>query len=632
MQTKLKPQVLSVLLFLGLFSCTTEETDQQPVEYTGTFSLNIALDNTTEVSFGRTANTTSTDNFLVKILKNDEEVAVFDNYADMAQQEELETGKYSIVVTSGEEQPAAFDNPLYSATQEFTIAYGSNTAIDITCALLNAKVKLTFSDTFKNKYPDASADVYTEEALLNFTENKEGFFSIVENTISPIVRVNYTKEDVDRVKLTQFSELKSNYEVAVIVNYNQENDVVFFGEEYTPMTEKEVLMEIKESIHPNSTYLYNWGDDVPFNEWYGINVNEDGFVDSLKLHIIKPLPTSIENLTHLKTLEINHRKAGGGLPDDKTLPIEYFSSSQLTSLKTFGGKFDWNNILMFNKLEHLVFTGFSTTPIGNELSEFKNLKTLWISVSDVYGVIGEPFHQSFNDELKKLTQIEELIIKDLNYNLLTIPENIGDFTKLKILKLKSDGITGDLPNEIYQLTNLEELVIEGQFTGEISSSIYNLTNLTSLHLYGNLTGSIPNAIANLDKLIWLSLAGNNLTGNIISEFGLMENLYVLYLNDNQFTGEIPKELGALPELTHVDFSNNQLSGSIPEEIEQISTLYSLYLSHNQLSGTIPEFFATMRNLRSLHLDNNNFEGTISQDIIDRLRTFDLTYDDKNAPE
>ncbi|AZQ65350.1 DUF4493 domain-containing protein [Flammeovirga pectinis] len=610
MQTTLKAQVLCILLFLGLFSCTTEETDQEPVEYTGTFSLNIALDNTTEVSFGRIANTTSTDNFLVKILKNDEEVAVFDNYADMAQQEELEVGKYSILVTSGEEQPAAFDNPLYSATQEFTITNRSNTAIDITCALLNAKVKLTFSDTFKNKYPAASADVYTEDALLNFTENKEGFFSIVENTISPIVRVNYTKEDVDRVKLTQFSELKSNYEVAVIVNYNQENDVVFFGEEYTPMTEKEVLMEIKETLHPNGWY-FNWEDDIPFNEWNGVNVNENGFIDSLDLHIIKPLPASIENLTHLKTLEISHRTIGGGISNENTFPIQFFSMNQLTSLTITSAKFNFNNIFNFVNLEKLDFSKiFSEKAIGSNLSSLKKLKFLDIKTypkpnyPDVNKLAAD-----FNNELGMLTQLEFIKLDIDNDSSLVIPPNIGNFSNLhyldienknihsipmsignlkKLTEIKIVGTEIKIPNELYYVTSLKKLSISNISEQEISSLIYNLenltylsligklkgnipnalgnlTNLTYLILEGDLTGTIPNAIANLDKLTNLYLSGNNLTGSIISEIGLMESLVSLGLQNNLLTGEIPKELGNLSKLEYIGFSNNQLSGSIPQK-------------------------------------------------------------------
>jgi len=68
------------------------------------------------------------------------------------------------------------------------------------------------------------------------------------------------------------------------------------------------------------------------------------------------------------------------------------------------------------------------------------------------------------------------------------------------LNLPESGLTGEIPPEIGNLTNLTYLNLSyNQLTGEIPSSIGNLTNLTYLSLYYNqLTGEIPESICDLN--------------------------------------------------------------------------------------------------------------------------------------
>ncbi len=67
--------------------------------------------------------------------------------------------------------------------------------------------------------------------------------------------------------------------------------------------------------------------------------------------------------------------------------------------------------------------------------------------------------------------------------------------------------------------NLEILLLpENQITGEIPSEIGNLTNLSNLNLSNNsLTGSIPPELGNLTNLNYLNLSDNQLTGLIPNE-------------------------------------------------------------------------------------------------------------------
>ena len=82
------------------------------------------------------------------------------------------------------------------------------------------------------------------------------------------------------------------------------------------------------------------------------------------------------------------------------------------------------------------------------------------------------------------------------------------------LDIERNQLTGGIPAELGDLTNLEELSLnENQLTGEIPAELGDLTNLEELSLHDNqLTGEIPAELGDLTYLRWLALAGNQLTG------------------------------------------------------------------------------------------------------------------------
>ena len=164
-----------------------------------------------------------------------------------------------------------------------------------------------------------------------------------------------------------------------------------------------------------------------------------------------------------------------------------------------------------------------------------------------------------------------------------------DIEETTELDLYNSGLTGEIPPEIGQLTNLTNLDLVGnQLTGEIPSEIGNLTNLTRLELYDNqLTGEIPVEIGNLTNLTRLTSNDNQLTGEIPSWIGNLTSLERLWLRNNQLTGEIPPEIGNLTNLNILWLDNNQLTGEIPEEICNIEDS-SPSLTNNQLCPPYPE--------------------------------------------
>ena len=207
---------------------------------------------------------------------------------------------------------------------------------------------------------------------------------------------------------------------------------------------------------------------------------------------------------------------------------------------------------------------------------------------------------------------------DLRTNQLTgeIPAELGNLTNLEGLDLYGNQLTGEIPAELGNLTNLTHLYLSGnQLTGEIPAELGNLANLQTLHLYSNqLTGAIPAELGSLPSLQSLWLQGNQLTGAIPAELGSLPSLEVLDLRTNQLTGEIPAELGDLTNLEGLWLASNQLTGEIPAELGNLTNLKYLYLSGNQLTGEIPAELGNLTNLELLSLNRNQLTGAIPAEL------------------
>jgi len=121
---------------------------------------------------------------------------------------------------------------------------------------------------------------------------------------------------------------------------------------------------------------------------------------------------------------------------------------------------------------------------------------------------------------------------------------------------------------------------------ELWDECYNIEETTNLSLVGDqLTGEIPSEIGNLTNLEILQLQYNQLTGEIPSEIGNLTNLILLSLYTNQLTGEIPSWIGNLTNLTHLELLNNQLSGLIPDNLCDVD---NVYLTENKLCPPYPD--------------------------------------------
>ncbi|GMP63114.1 hypothetical protein CsSME_00024934 [Camellia sinensis var. sinensis] len=125
--------------------------------------------------------------------------------------------------------------------------------------------------------------------------------------------------------------------------------------------------------------------------------------------------------------------------------------------------------------------GLKVTLSNLNFSSFPRLRTLELFNNSLYGTIPPP-------QKKKICSLWRLTYLSLPFNNLsgTIPIEIGQLTKLRILYMNRNQIGGSIPQQIGLLSSLNELgLYTNNLTGSIPSSIGNLGNLTILYLYDN---------------------------------------------------------------------------------------------------------------------------------------------------
>ena len=242
----------------------------------------------------------------------------------------------------------------------------------------------------------------------------------------------------------------------------------------------------------------------------------------------------------------------------------------------------------------------------------------------------------------------------------------GTPLRVTVLSLLGWGLTGEIPEELGTLSNLQSLVLSGnQLTGEIPEELGDLVNLRVLSLIGNrLTGVFPQELTGLTALTLFAFYDNpglcapideafqrwlqgidSLLGSSCAPSDSAEDRSVLlelygatdgenwadntnWLSDRPIrewhgvfndangrvtglvrtrdglVGEVPAELGNLSNLQWLLLGWNQLTGEIPSDLGNLSNLKWLWLSDNQLTGELPLSLTALTMLRRFHFNNN----------------------------
>ncbi|ESR62166.1 hypothetical protein CICLE_v10018259mg, partial [Citrus x clementina] len=163
----------------------------------------------------------------------------------------------------------------------------------------------------------------------------------------------------------------------------------------------------------------------------------------------------------------------------------------------------------------------------------------------------------------------------------TIPPHVGNLSFLVYLDFSGNSFHDTIPNELKQLRRLK---------------IVDLSN-------SSLSGSLPDDLCNIfPELESFDVSSNKITGQLPSSLGDCNKLKRLSISVNKITGTIPRTVGNLTEL----------ESEFPPAIFNVSSLKSIVLADNSLSGSIPVDFCL--HLEELYLYNNKFTGRIPKNL------------------
>jgi len=183
---------------------------------------------------------------------------------------------------------------------------------------------------------------------------------------------------------------------------------------------------------------------------------------------------------------------------------------------------------------------------------------------------------------------------------------VGDniVSKLKILNLSQNQITGQLPPSLALLSELEYLDLSSNLLeGTLHPNIFNIKSLVTLWLSYNKLNKIAKEIANLSNLKNLFLNDNELT-ELPEEITNLTNLEILNLQNNNFKN-LPNGLSNLQKLKFLDISNNELN-AMPLGISSLKAL-EILLAHNNFIKTLAADLLNLNALRQFSIYNNALE-------------------------
>ncbi|MCQ2051581.1 MAG: M64 family metallo-endopeptidase [Bacteroidaceae bacterium] len=255
--------------------------------------------------------------------------------------------------------------------------------------------------------------------------------------------------------------------------------------------------------------------------------------------------------------------------------------------------------------------------IPPEIRYLKKLKRIFIYGTNFSNTLENPRGIegcTIPNEVGELSELEEFYIRGDFVG--CIPKEFSKLKKLKSLAITETGISGEIPKEIGDIETLEVLYLAfNPLTGKIPSELGKLSNLRSLILHGResqISGSLPIEICNLPKLEELYLGGQ-LSGEIPHEIGNLKKLKRLVVNWSNIGGELPMELGNLTNLVLLQIDDSPISGSIPSSLANCKNLEALLIEACPITGPLPKWISEIKSLKKLSFYMTNMSGTVPKE-------------------
>ncbi|RLM60580.1 hypothetical protein C2845_PM14G15590 [Panicum miliaceum] len=231
-----------------------------------------------------------------------------------------------------------------------------------------------------------------------------------------------------------------------------------------------------------------------------------------------------------------------------------------------------------------------------------------------------------SSDIFELTSLRSLSLAFNNFDANPWPNRgFEKLTELKYLDLSYSGLSGALPVENGQLSNLVALNLSGLDLKNLSlhTLIDSLGNLQELHLEEVNISVSPSDLAHASStnttsgLKELTMRWCKITsGRLDTVLTKLPFLSTLILDDTNISGPtpVPEHFADFSSLAVLKLYNCGLTGTFPSWIFRIKSLMSLDVSGNEnLCGELPEFIqgsALQGSILDLDLSSNNIGGHI----------------------
>ena len=420
------------------------------------------------------------------------------------------------------------------------------------------------------------------------------------------------------------------------------------------------------------THGENWLTDLPLEDWYGVDVDEEGRVSELDLeanNLVGPIPVELGRLERLTELNLIRNALTGEIPPElgalARLEVLGLGINRLTGpLPPDLGK--------LSRLRELhVYRNPLSGRIPGELADLDRLEKFVLYWTDIAGPVPQAFLRL--EHLKEVAALRTPICFPGTTAFARWLENIR-IAEFEAYCNETDAavLTG-----LYRTTGGENWERSGGWGAGVLLETWHgvradsLGRATALDLAGNgLAGRLPGSLGRLTRLTQLRLGSNALTGPLplalqklqLREFhygdtdlcvpdderfrdwlaglasregpgrqcflGSREILETLYYatggpnwkrSDNWLTNEPFRDwYGVDVDLTgavlRLDLHDNGLTGEIPAELGRFSALQVLDLRSNDLRGSIPSDLSGLASLRHLALSGNGLEGELPPEL------------------
>ncbi|CAN6214867.1 unnamed protein product [Urochloa humidicola] len=259
----------------------------------------------------------------------------------------------------------------------------------------------------------------------------------------------------------------------------------------------------------------------------------------------------------------------------------------------------------------LSFNSLETFDVIRFFSGATNLRYLCLDYNLISGLLPA--------ELRNLSSLQVLQLSSNSHVKGMVPGTLMNLCNLKILDLSWNSVEGNImefldrsPNCSWsklQVLNLHH----NNITGSLPDWINRMTSLNTLDLgFNRLTGTLTTGIGTLSNLTYLDLCYNLMDGVITEEhFSKLSYLQELHLSANSFTMEWTFDWVPPFRLQTLGLKSCYLGPGFPNWLRWQKNISTLFMSNTSIADTMPDWFwKVFSKADILDLSSNNISGTL----------------------